>query len=153
MFAYPIRGRRPSREIRLSCRNRIARRVTRGVLRGKVAEVECEIVSLMPQSPQIKYNLKYDMRGALPMCRRSENAKLRYTAAYPVGREYMFAPLYGCFEESKAIGGKSHDVSLRVWSRRKSLLRAKSLEVGSRGVVRGHSAKTSFLPCGRSPVM
>lgn len=34
------------------------------------------------------YNMRsIDMSGKLPMCRRTENAQVRYSAAYPTGRE------------------------------------------------------------------
>ena len=46
------------------------------------------IAAVMTQAPQKWYNMRYiDMSGSLPMRRRVENAKVRYSAAYPTGRE------------------------------------------------------------------
>ena len=36
--------------------------------------------------------------------------RVRYSAAYPTGRERMLEPRYGCAEESFAFGGKPHEV-------------------------------------------
>ena len=36
-----------------------------------------------------------DMRGDLPMCRRT-HARVRYSAAYPTGAERRLEPRYGC---------------------------------------------------------
>ena len=42
------------------------------------------------RAPQKWYNMRYiDMSGKLPMCRRTENAQMRYSAAYPTGREHI----------------------------------------------------------------
>ena len=43
---------------------------------------------VMSRVPQKWYNIRYiDMSGNLPMRRRAGNAKVRYSAAYPTGRE------------------------------------------------------------------
>ena len=48
------------------------------------------IAAVMTQAPQKWYNMRYiDMSGSLPMRRRVENAKVRYSAAYPTRRERM----------------------------------------------------------------
>ena len=39
-----------------------------------------------------------------------ENKSMRYSAAYPMGRERMLEPRYECAEESFAFGGKPHEV-------------------------------------------
>ena len=45
--------------------------------------------AVMPRAPQKWYNVWYiDMSGNLPMRRRAGNAKVRYSAAYPTGREH-----------------------------------------------------------------
>ena len=45
---------------------------------------------VMSRVPQKWYNIRYiDMSGNLPMRRRAGNAKVRYSAAYPTGRERM----------------------------------------------------------------
>ena len=36
--------------------------------------------------------------------------RVRYSAAYPTGRERMLEPQYGCAGESSAFGGKPHEV-------------------------------------------
>ena len=36
--------------------------------------------------------------------------RVRYSAAYPTGRERMLEPQYGCAGESFAFGGKPHEV-------------------------------------------
>ena len=42
----------------------------------------------MRWAPQKWYNMQYiDMSGKLFLCRRTENAKVRCSAAYPTGRE------------------------------------------------------------------
>ena len=44
--------------------------------------------AVMPRAPQKWYNMRYiDMSGNLPMRRRAGNAKVRYSTAYPTGRE------------------------------------------------------------------
>ena len=36
------------------------------------------------------FTMRYiDMSGKLPMCRRTENAQVRYSAAYPTGGEHV----------------------------------------------------------------
>ena len=42
----------------------------------------------MRRTSQKWYNMQYiDMSGKLPMCRRTGNAQVRYSAAYPTGAE------------------------------------------------------------------
>lgn len=44
--------------------------------------------AVMPRAPQKWYNMRYiDMSGNLPMRRSAGNAKVRYSTAYPTGRE------------------------------------------------------------------
>ena len=48
----------------------------------------------MRRTPQKWYNMQtIDMSGNLPMRRRAKNAKVRYSAAYPTGRELL---VFGC---------------------------------------------------------
>ena len=48
--------------------------------------------------------------GAAMADKKQENGKVRYSAAYPTGRELMLEPRYGCAGESFAFGGKPHEV-------------------------------------------
>ena len=51
------------------------------------------------------YNMRYiDMSGKLPMCRRTENAQVRYSAAYPTGRERIAKGLLH-------HGGRPHSIT------------------------------------------
>ena len=56
-----------------------------------VVAVACGgFVAVMRRTPQKWYNMQYiNMSGKLPMCRRTGNAQVRYSAAYPTGRELM----------------------------------------------------------------
>ena len=46
------------------------------------------IAAVMRRAPQNWYNIQQiDMSGNLPMRRRAGNANVRYSAAYPTGRE------------------------------------------------------------------
>ena len=63
-------------------------------------------------------------------------ARVRYSAAYPTGRERMLEPRYECAEESFAFGGKPHEVRPMVWPDRRSLRGAKSLEACPQGAAR-----------------
>ena len=44
------------------------------------------------------------------MVRHEKVPGMRYSAAYPTGRELMLEPRYGCAGESFAFGGKPHEV-------------------------------------------
>ena len=61
--------------------------------------------------------------------------RVRYSAAYPTGRERMLEPRYGCAEESFAFGGKPHEVRPE----------------GPQGAARERSAKKTSLPWGLTP--
>ena len=59
---------------------------------GKRGFSECESILTTttdnPKTPHKWYNMQYiNMSGNLPMRRRAGNAKVRYSAAYPTGRE------------------------------------------------------------------
>ena len=63
--------------------------------------------------------------------------RVRYSAAYPKGRELMLEPLYGCAEESFAFGGKPHEVRPE----------------GPQGAARERIVKVTPLPCGLSTMV
>ena len=95
--AHIPRGCRPSREIRLSRSDQVARRATRGALRSKVARGRAVARGVrncrgggrrMRRTSQEWYNMQYiDMSGKLPMGIAANPPRVRYSAAYPTGAE------------------------------------------------------------------
>ena len=64
----------------------------------------------MPRMPQKWYNMQQiDMSGNLPMGIAGNVPQVRYSAAYPTGRELMLEPGTDA-PEKLCFGGKPHEV-------------------------------------------